>query len=98
MRSSILLAGLLALTTVGCEDPNKKKIEKIDQDTQILQGVNRAVNEVLRNQTDCAVAKPLITEAYQKIDDARGKVQGPASPTTLDALKTQVDRVAQICP
>ena len=98
MRSRILLAGLLALATAGCEDPNKKKIEKVDQDTEILKGVNGAVNEVLRNQSDCAVAKPLITEAYQRIDDARPKLQGPASGTTLDTLKAQVDRVAQICP
>jgi hypothetical protein len=98
MRSRVLLAGMLVLATAGCEDPNKKKIEKIDQDTEILKGVNGAVNEVLRNQTDCEVAKPLITEAYQKIEDARPKLQAPAATQTLDTLKAQVDRIGQVCP
>jgi hypothetical protein len=56
------------------------------------------VNEVIRNAADCEVARPLLTEAYQRIEDARTEVTVPASRATLDALKIQVDRVAQACP
>jgi hypothetical protein len=56
------------------------------------------VNEVLRNAADCDVAKPLLTEAYQRIADAGQQVTAPASRATLDALKSQADRVGQACP
>jgi hypothetical protein len=98
MRRGILVVGILALALGGCEDRRKKAIEKIDQDKEILQRVNAAVNEVIRNAPDCAVAKPLVPEAYQRIEEARGQVTAPASQQTLAALKVQVDRVADVCP
>jgi hypothetical protein len=93
-----LVVGLLALALGGCEYRHKKAIEKIGNDEQILHKVNAVVNEVLRNASDCEVAKPLLTEAYQRIEDAGREVTVPASRPTLDALKAQVDRVAQACP
>jgi hypothetical protein len=98
MKGRMLVVGLLALAAIGCEDRRKKAIEKIDQDQEILRKAGAAVNEVIRNTTDCEVAKPLIAEAYQRIEDARREVSAPASQQTLDALKVQVDRVAQVCP
>jgi hypothetical protein len=98
MKGRMLVVGLLALAAVGCEDRRKKAIEKIDHDQEILRKAGAAVNEVIRNSPDCEVAKPLITEAYQGIEDARQQVSVPASQQTLDALKVQVDRVAQACP
>jgi hypothetical protein len=91
-------AALLALALGGCEDPNKKAIEKIGHDEELLRKVGAAVNEVLRNAADCEVARPLMTEAYQGIEDARKEAVVPASQPTLDALKSQLDRVAQACP
>jgi hypothetical protein len=98
MKGRMLVVGLLALAAVGCEDRRKKAIEKIDHDQEILRKAGAAVNEVIRNSPDCEVAKPLITEAYQGIEDARQQVSVPASQQTLDALKVQVDRVARACP
>lgn len=98
MRSRVLLAGILALFAAGCENRREKAMKQISQDEAILQKVNGAVNEVIRNSPDCDVAKPLIKEAYQRIDEARPQLSGPASSQTLEALKVQVDRVAQVCP
>ena len=98
MKGRALVVGLLALALGGCEYRHKKAIEKIGSDEEILRKVGAAVNEVLRNAADCEVAKPLLTEAYQRIEDARREVAVPASGPTLDALKSQVDRVAQACP
>jgi len=89
---------LLALALAACENPREKAIQKIGHDEEILKKVNAAVNEVIRNAPDCDVARPLIPEAYQKIEDARKELTAPATQTTLDALKTQVDRIAQVCP
>jgi len=98
MRGRMLVVGLLALFAFGCEDRRKKAVEKVDHDQEILRKAGAAVNEVIRNSTDCAAAKPLFTEAYQRIEDARSQVSVQGSQQTLDALKAQVDRVAEACP
>jgi hypothetical protein len=94
----LLVVGILALAATGCEDRRKKAIDKIDHDQEVLRRAGAAVNEVLRNSLDCDVAKPLLTEAYQLIEDARPQVSVPASQQTLDTMKAQVDRVARTCP
>ena len=98
MKGRMLVVALLALAAAGCEDRRKKAIEKVDHDQEVLRKAGAAVNEVIRNSPDCEVAKPLVMEAYQRIEDARQQVSVPASQQTLDALKVQVDRVAQVCP
>jgi hypothetical protein len=98
MKGWMLAVTVLALAACGTEDRRKKAIEKIDHDQEVLRKAGAAVNEVIRNQADCEVAKPLLPEAYQRIEDARGELSAPASQQTLDALKVQVDRVAQVCP
>jgi hypothetical protein len=98
MKSRILMLVLVAVAVVGCDNPRKKAIEQIGKDEEILRKAGAAVNEVIRNSPDCEVARPLIDEAYQRIDEARSQVRAPASQQTLDALKAQVDRVGQACP
>jgi hypothetical protein len=98
MRRATLAVAFLALVLGGCEDRRKKAIEKVGHDEELLRKVGAAVNEVVRNAADCEVAKPLLTEAYQRIDAARVEATVPASQPTLDVLKSQVDRVAQACP
>ena len=89
---------LLGLAIGGVREPDKKAVDKVDHDAEAISKASGAVNQVIRNSTDCAAAKPLIPEAYQRIDEARQVVSAPATPQTLDALKVQVDRVDQLCP
>ena len=98
MKGWILAVTVLALVACGSGDRRKKAVEKVDHDQEAIRKAGAAVNEVIRNQADCEVAKPLIPEAYQRIEDARKEVSVPASQQTLDVLKVQVDRVAQVCP
>jgi hypothetical protein len=98
MRRRVLFAAVLALAVAACENRREKAMKQISHDEEILQRVNGAVNEVIRNAPDCEVAKPLVKEAYQRIDQARTQLTAPASGQTLEALKVQVDRVAQVCP
>jgi hypothetical protein len=98
MRGRVLVVGLLALALAGCEDRRKKAVEKVSHDEEILRKAGAAVNEVIRNSPDCEVAKPLMAEAYQRIEDARQEITVPGSHQTLDTLKAQLDRVAQACP
>ena len=98
MRFRWLAFSVLPLALVACEDPNKKAIEKVGHDEEILKGVNGAVNEVIRNSADCDAAKPLMVEADQKIEAARPQLSAPGSVQTLDALKAQLERMKQVCP
>jgi hypothetical protein len=98
MKRGILVLAVVACVSVGCEDPRKKQIETIDADAEVMARVSTAVNEVVRNSMDCEVAKPLLAEAYQRIDEARGRIRLAANQQTLEALKIQVDRVGRSCP
>lgn len=98
MNRWILVLSAVSFLTLGCEDPKKKEIERVDADAAVMGRVSAAVNEAVRNSADCSVAKPLLTEAYQRIDEARGRVQLGANQQLLQTMKIQVDRVAQICP
>ncbi len=94
----LVMALLLAVAIGGCRDRRKEAVEKVDNDAAAVSKASGAVNQVIRNSTDCAAAKPLIPEAYQRIEEARQVVDAPATHETLNALKIQVDRIAQLCP
>jgi hypothetical protein len=98
MRTWVLAVSVVTVVACGAAESRKKAVEKVDHDQEVMRRAGAAVNEVIRNQADCEVAKPLIPEAYQRIEDARREVSVPASQQTLDALKVQVDRVAEVCP
>ena len=94
----LVVAVLLAVAIGGCRDRRKEAVEKVDHDAEAVSKASGAVSQVIRNSTDCAAAKPLIPEAYQRIEEARQVVDTPATHETLNALKIQVDRIAQLCP
>ena len=94
----LLLVVLLGLAIGGCKDRRKEAVDKVDHDAAAIKKASAVVNEVIRNSPDCSVAKPLIPEAYQRIEEARQVVEAPATHETLAALKAQVDRVAELCP
>jgi hypothetical protein len=93
-----LAAGALVLALAACEGKREKAIQKVNQDEEILKRTGSAVNQVIRNSPDCEVAKPLMQEAYQRIEEATQQVTLPASRATLESLKGQVDRIARACP
>jgi uncharacterized coiled-coil DUF342 family protein len=88
---------VLALACGGCEE-KQKAMENLAHDQAVVKAASAAANEVVRNATDCEVAKPLIPEAYRQIDEAKKNARAAASQQILDTLKIQVDRVTQLCP
>jgi hypothetical protein len=98
MRQWIGILAMVSSVCTGCQNPRKQVIERIDADSQIIGRASAAVNEVIRNSPDCDIAKPLLAEAYQRIDEARRQIRVAANRQLLETMKTQVDRVAQACP
>ena len=88
---------VVSLALVACEE-KQKGMENLAHDQEVMKAASAAANEVVRNATDCAVAKPLVPEAYRQIDEAKKNAKAAASQQILDTLKAQVDRVAQLCP
>jgi hypothetical protein len=98
MTRWLLTVALLGLVLGACTNRRQEAVKKISHDEEAIKKASGAVNAVIRNSPDCTVAKPLIPEAYQRIEEARAEVSVPGAQQTLDALKAQVDRVAQACP
>ena len=108
MRGNCLGAVLaVAVCSVACaeakapergSDDIGAQTARITADNQLLADVQQSVNEVVRNAPDCEAAKASMEEANRKIADADGKVQTATGRTTLDAMRTQVKRVAELCP
>ena len=96
MKRGLVAMALLSVC-LGCEE-KQKAMENAAADNDVVKAASAAANEVVRNATDCSVAKPLIPEAYRQIDEARKNAKAATSSTILDTLKQQVDRVAQLCP
>jgi hypothetical protein len=88
---------VVSLACLGCEE-KQKGMENLAHDQEVMKAASAAANEVVRNATDCGVAKPLVPEAYRQIEEARKNARAAASQQILDTLQAQVDRVAQVCP
>ena len=103
MRGLVAVA-LSTLALFGCGEKKERSDDigvqtgRIASDTRVLGDAQAAVNEVVRNGADCEAARPAIPEANRKIDEAAGRVQTAAGRATLDAMRVQVKRVAEICP
>jgi hypothetical protein len=100
-----LAAWLLFCAGCGDRKPPEPKADdigaqaaRIGNDTEVLQDAQAAVNAVVRNAPDCEAAKASMEEANRKIEEAAGRIQTTTGRTTLDAMRQQVRRVAELCP
>jgi hypothetical protein len=106
IRAAAAMGCLLALAA-GCsgDKPPETRSQDIDDqaarigsDTKVLQDAQQSVNEVVRNAPDCEAAKASMAEANRKLEEAAGQVQTAAGRATLEAMRQQVRRVAELCP
>lgn len=105
-RPCIAAVLLLPVFLAGCqkakEEPAQKtlgqQVGDVTADTALLRDASAAVNEVLRNSTDCDLAKPTIAAAIAKLDEAAPHVRTVTGHATLESLRKQVRNVEQACP
>src|SRR5512134_899048 len=99
MRGAWVLAALLAAGACG---ENKRDIGKetanIVSDTNVMEEAEAAANAVIRNASDCDAVKATLPEADQKLAEAEKKIRTQAGVVALQTLKTQVQRVRDLCP
>ncbi|MDP9324959.1 MAG: hypothetical protein M3O87_00290 [Candidatus Dormibacteraeota bacterium] len=97
---------VLAVALTGCggvkdEQARQKDIGQqtadITSDTRVMGEASAAVNDVIRNQDDCDVARPAIVKANAALEKASSQVRTITGRTTLEGLKNQVRTVANSC-
>jgi hypothetical protein len=99
----VALVAVLAFGACGkTEEPPKKDLGQqaadVAADTALMREASAAVNEVIRNATDCDAARAAIPAANAKLDEAERRVRTATGGTALDGLRQQVKRVEQLCP
>lgn len=101
-RAWIVLA--VALSACGpVKDAEKRQrnigddTADIASDTRVLGEASAAVNEVIRIQDDCELARPAIPKAQAALDEAGKRVRTIAGRASLDAMRAQVRGLSQAC-
>ncbi len=107
MRRVLAAVAIAAVSLAACgkkkeEAPAPKSLGEqtadISADTGTLREASAAVNEVIRNSTDCDLARPLIAPAKAKLDEAERRIRTTTGRATLEALRAQLKTVDQNCP
>jgi hypothetical protein len=89
------------LAAVACTDKKRdigKETANIVSDTNVMEEAEAAANSVIRNASDCDAVKATLPEADQKLAEAEKKIRTQAGIVALQTLKTQVQRVRELCP
>ena len=96
-----MFVSLLVTTGCGDDDADKKglgqQVGDMISDTRLMKEANAAVNQIVRNATDCEVVKASIDEVNRKLDEVAAKIQTATGRTTLETLRKQAERVAEMC-
>ena len=98
-RGAWVVVALLA--AVACSDKKRdigKDTANIVSDTNVMEEAEAAANAVIRNASDCDAVKATLPEADHKLAEASGKIRTQAGIVALQTLKTQVQRVRDLCP
>jgi hypothetical protein len=88
------------LVVSGCEAKKEqpKPMADIASDTRTLEHAQGAANAVIAAAGDCDAVRAALPEARRALEEARAKVRTVAGTTTLGALQTRVNQVAETCP
>lgn len=94
-----LFAGA-GLAVSGCQAKQEppKPVTDIVADTRMMEQAQGAANAVIRAAGDCDAVRAALPEARHTLEEARVKVKTVAGSTTLGALQTRVNQVAETCP
>jgi len=94
-----LCAAWLTCACGGSKEPNiGEQAGGAIHDTQLMRAATTAVNEALSNASDCDVARPLVAQAQQKLDELEPQVATTTGRVALDSLRSQLGHVAKACP
>jgi hypothetical protein len=99
MRAAWVVVALLAAP--ACSEKKRdigKEAANIVSDTNIMEEAEAAANAVIRNASDCDAVKATLPEADHKLAEAATKIRTQAGLVALQTLKTQVQRVRELCP
>src|SRR4051812_12784466 len=104
MRAWIAIAAVAVLLS-GCFKDAEQHQKDIGQaagdaaaDTRTLGDTQAAVNEVIKDMSDCERVKAALPEAQRKMEAADKALRTVAGRATLDAYRAQVRTASSNCP
>lgn len=98
-RGAWVLVAMLAAAACGEKQRDVgKETANIVSDTNVMEEAEAAANAVIRNASDCDAVKATLPEADHKLAEAEKKIRTQAGVIALQTLKTQVQRVRELCP
>lgn len=107
-RLFLALTVAVVMASVGCGGKKKEEpppaegvgqaMTEIAADNALLHDATGAANEVIRNAADCPAARASVDKANEKLNAIEPQLKTATGRTTLAALRTQVERVSQLCP
>lgn len=100
-RTALLATCAAVLLAAGCSEKKSNigtDTANIVSDTNVMEEAEAAANAVVRNAADCDAVKATLPEADRKLADAATKIKTQAGVIALQTLKTQVQRVRDLCP
>ncbi len=95
---SLLLTACRQSGQGGGKGDLNSQLEGITADNAVMREAEAAANNIVRNATDCDAVKANLAETNRKLDEAQTRIRTETGRTTLNALKTQVRNIAQLCP
>ncbi len=104
MQRLWVAAAIICASGCGGGEPAKNEgglgaaVAGAGHDTGLVSAAQGKVNEVVRNATDCAVAKAAMPKAREALDEADAVVQTPTGRTILGTLRKQLENVENLCP
>ncbi len=104
MRRFWVAAAIVFANGCGGGEPAKDQgglggaVAAAGHDTRLVSEAQGKVNEVVRNATDCAVARAAMPKAHEALDEADAVVRTPTGRTILGTLRKQLENVENLCP
>jgi hypothetical protein len=102
VRTYLRLLAVSLILLASCNDGADKgvmegQVDEVVSDTQVMKEAVSAANRITRNATDCDAVRSNIEEVNRKLDEVEARLQTAAGRTSMQALRTQVKRVADAC-
>ncbi len=98
VRAAVVILMVVGAVACGGEGGvGEEQVGEAVSDTSLMRDATAAANGIVRNQTDCEAVQSNLRDVNEKLDQIASQIQTAAGRTSLDALRRQVENIANAC-